>query len=62
MTLTGYRNRYSAGVEYQTSRAYYWSSSPRGTTAYNLYFEPSYIGSNSSSVRALGIWVRCFKN
>ena len=67
LPLAGYRDYDEDGdVTSAGNFAYYWSSSPRGgsnpDSAWNLGFNPSYVGPASYSSRAFGFSVRCFKN
>ncbi|MFK7780068.1 MAG: prepilin-type N-terminal cleavage/methylation domain-containing protein [Candidatus Gracilibacteria bacterium] len=62
MPLAGIRNRSDASLGLQGSGGYYWSSSPRSTSGYNMYFYSRDINPDYSLSRANGSSVRCFKN
>lgn len=47
---------------FQSTNAYYWSSTPYSDYAYNLYFNTSYIDPADYSFRGNGFSVRCIKN
>ena len=51
-------------VRYQDAHGYYWSSSPNGEKSRRLFFDSdsSSVDASSSSYRAYGFSVRCFKN
>ncbi len=60
LPLAGNRN-YSGSWLGQGSYGYYWSSSPSGTGAANLYFNSTYVYPANTSNRADGFSVRCLK-
>jgi len=62
LPYAGYRNRFSGSFLGGGASGYYWSSSPYGTYGYYLSFGPSSINPSSTTHRANGFSIRCFKN
>ena len=62
LPMNGYRNFSDGSLNDQSSVAYYWSSSPNTTGAYNLYFPTTAVFPAVNSNRAYGFSVRCVKN
>ena len=65
LPFAGYRYYSSASLDNQGSNGYYWSSSPSSAGSNNaryLYLNSSDVNANSSSRRAFGGSVRCFKD
>jgi len=63
LPFAGYRNRDNGYYYNQSTRAYYWSSSPSSTYSYNLNFtNDSNINPAGNKERAYGFSVRCIKN
>jgi len=63
LPFAGSRDYSSAGVNYQGSNGFYWSSSRYTTSnAYNLYFYSNILNPQNAYSRAYGFSVRCFKN
>ena len=66
LPFAGYRGDSDASLNYQGSRAGYWSSSPFGTSnpngAVDMYFSSSNVYADDGSYRASGFPIRCFKN
>ena len=63
LPLAGYRNRVSAAPTNRGSSGYYWSSSPRGVYASNMFFYSDDISpTRDSGLRADGFSVRCIKD
>jgi uncharacterized protein (TIGR02145 family) len=63
LPFAGYRYYSSAGVDYQGTYGFYWSSSrSNANIAYNLLFDSSALNPQDYYGRALGFSVRCLKN
>ncbi|MDD4625418.1 MAG: FISUMP domain-containing protein, partial [Candidatus Pacebacteria bacterium] len=63
LPLAGYRHRIDAALYYFRGRnGYYWSGSPRGTDASDLFFGSSGVAPEDKCSRALGFSVRCVKD
>jgi len=62
LPLAGIRGRASASLNYRGSNGYYWSGSPSGTNAANLYFNSSAVNPANTNNRANGFSVRCVKD
>lgn len=62
LPFAGIRNWSNGYYYYQTSYAFYWSSSPWITNAYDLYFDAVNIFTTSGDYRSDGFSVRCIKN
>ena len=63
LPLAGYRHRIDAALYYFRDRnGYYWSGSPRGTDASDLFFGSSGVAPEDKCSRALGFSVRCVKD
>lgn len=63
LPLAGYRLLWTSAVLVQGSSAYYWSSSPDGSSvARRLSLGSSKVDANSTNGRAHGSSVRCFQD
>ncbi len=62
LPYAGYRGYSNAGLIGQGSGGYYWSSTPNGIYAYNLYFNSTAVGPANNNIRAYGFSVRCLKD
>jgi hypothetical protein len=58
----GLRGRTSGDRNNLGSDGCYWSSSPNSYSGFRMHLEDSYVSPNTSSPRAYGFSVRCFKN
>ena len=63
LPFAGYRSRWNSNVYYRGSYGNYWSSThSNGNSAYNLYFDSSYIAPQRYDYRSYAFSVRCFKD
>jgi hypothetical protein len=62
LPFAGLRDLSTGAMNYQTTIAYYWSTTLTSTYAYTLIFNASSINPANSRVRAYGFSLRCFKN
>lgn len=62
LPMAGYRSFSGSSFNYQSSDAYYWSSSPSSTNAYGLYINTTAVLPANIHYSAYGFSVRCIKN
>jgi uncharacterized protein (TIGR02145 family) len=63
LPLAGYRHYVSSATVYnQGYYSHYWSSSPNGSSARDLYLSTSRVSATNLNDRAYGFSVRCFKD
>lgn len=62
MPFAGYRNWNNANYFYQSTYAFYWSSTPTTTVAYSLYFDTTDVYPANYGNRGDGFSLRCLKD
>ncbi len=62
LPFAGTRSRTTGTMSSQTTDAYYWATTPSGTSANDLKFLPTVINVADSKFRLYSYTIRCFKN